>query len=191
MIGEMRSLVEDSLTETILIHKNMKSMKDDIVELSMRVVTTLNNHGTLFIMGNGGSAADAQHMAGEIVGRFQTERRGLPAVALSTDTSIMTAIANDFGYNEVFRRQIEASIHPGDAVLGISTSGSSGNILAGLEEARKWGATTLGLAGAPNSKMRHYCDSIVEVPTTNTPRIQEIHGFIIHTICSNIDAFCH
>jgi D-sedoheptulose 7-phosphate isomerase len=138
-------------------------------------------------MGNGGSAADAQHFVAEMVGRFKMERRGLPAVALSTDTSILTAIGNDYGFEKVFRRQIEALAVPEDVVIGISTSGNSPNVLQALELAREMGCRTVGLLGKDGGTIKNVCDLALIVPTNDTPRVQEGHITIIHIVCDLLE----
>ena len=141
----------------------------------------------LLIAGNGGSAADAQHIAAEFVSRFNFDRPGLPALALTTDTSILTAVGNDYGYEQIFRRQIEANGTGGDVFLGISTSGNSPNILQALEAARLKGMTTFGLTGYTGGKMSELCDFCLCVPSNDTPRIQEAHILIGHTLCAMVE----
>ena len=141
----------------------------------------------ILIAGNGGSAADAQHFAGELVSRFFFDRPALPAIALTTDTSIMTAIGNDYGYETLFSRQVAAHGQPGDMLIALSTSGNSPNILAALKLAREMGVTTVGLTGEGGGKMNDLCDLIIKVPSTVTPRIQEVHELICHTICAYIE----
>lgn len=142
----------------------------------------------LLIAGNGGSAADAQHIAAEFVSRFNFDRPGLPAMALTTDTSILTAVGNDYGYDQLFRRQIEANGQRGDVFLGISTSGNSPNILQALEAARVKGVMTFGLTGKTGGKMRELCDYCLCVPSVDTPRIQEAHILIGHTMCAMVES---
>jgi D-sedoheptulose 7-phosphate isomerase len=141
----------------------------------------------LLLMGNGGSAADAQHFAAEIVGRFRLERRGLPAMALSTDSSILTAIGNDYGFDVIFRRQIEALAAEGDVVIGISTSGSSKNVFSALSLAREMGCLTVALLGRDGGTIRNIVDLDLTVPSHDTPRIQEGHIMIIHILCDLIE----
>lgn len=143
--------------------------------------------GKVLVMGNGGSAADAQHLAAELVGRFMRNRAALPAIALTTDTSILTAVANDFGYDEVFRRQIEALADPGDVVIGISTSGNSPNVVAALELARQKGCHIITFSGRDGGKMSAYADIDLNVAVEETPRIQEVHLSIIHILCDLIE----
>ncbi|MBN1502647.1 D-sedoheptulose 7-phosphate isomerase [Candidatus Woesearchaeota archaeon] len=137
--------------------------------------------------GNGGSASDAQHLVGELVGRFKIERRGLPAIALTTDSSVVTAIANDYGYEKVFERQVEANAVKGDVVVAISTSGNSPNVLFAVEKAKKIGCKTIGLTGKEGGQLSKICDVSIVVPSSNTPRIQEAHIAIIHIICELLD----
>jgi len=141
----------------------------------------------LLVMGNGGSAADAQHFAAEIVGRFAMERRGLPAIALSTDTSILTAVGNDYGFDDIFRRQVEALAAPGDVVIGISTSGSSPNVQKAMTLAREIGCRTVGLLGRDGGSIRPLVDIALTVPGHDTPRIQEGHITIIHILCDLVE----
>jgi len=141
----------------------------------------------LLVMGNGGSAADAQHLAAEIVGRFRLERRGLPAIALTTDTSILTAVGNDYGFDMVFHRQVEALAAAGDVVIGISTSGSSANVRAALLLAGEMGCRTIGLLGRDGGNIRDCVEIALTVPSHDTPRIQEGHITIIHIICDLVE----
>lgn len=141
----------------------------------------------IMLCGNGGSAADSQHIAAEFVGRFVKERQGLPSIAFTTDTSIITAIGNDYGYDEVFRRQVEALGREGDVLIGISTSGNSGNIVKAFEQAKKQGVKTLALTGQKDSKMSALADVTLKVPAPVTARVQECHIMIGHMICEYID----
>lgn len=158
-----------------------------ITRLAERLIDTLKIGNKLLIMGNGGSAADAQHFAGEIVSRFRMERPGLPAIALSTDTSIITAIGNDYGFERIFSRQVEALAAPGDAVIGISTSGNSPNVLKALEVARAAGCSTIGLLGKDGGSIKALCDIALIIPSNDTPRVQEGHITVIHILCDLIE----
>ena len=158
-----------------------------IAEMVTMLLKTFRSGGKLLVMGNGGSAADAQHFVAEIVGRFKMERRGLPAIALSTDTSILTAIGNDYGFDKIFRRQVEALAVPGDLVVGISTSGNSPNVLQALELARETGCSTIGLLGKDGGSIKSLCDLALIVPTDDTPRVQEGHITIIHIVCDLLE----
>jgi D-sedoheptulose 7-phosphate isomerase len=160
----------------------------DILETTGRLMgEALKAGAKILICGNGGSAADAQHMAGEIVGRFLTERRPYPAIALNTDTSTLTAIANDYGYEEIFARQVRGHGRPGDVLVAISTSGNSPNVLRAIEAAREIGMVSIALTGRDGGKMKSLCDHAVVVASPDTPRIQECHIFTIHTWCGIVD----
>jgi D-sedoheptulose 7-phosphate isomerase len=167
-----------------IIERELVPQIADLVEL---LATALGSGRKLLVMGNGGSAADAQHMAGEIVGRFLLERRALPAVALSTDSSILTALGNDYGFDVVFRRQVEALAEPGDVVLGISTSGNSANVREALLLARERGCRTVGLLGRDGGEIRDLVDLALVVPVQETPRVQEGHITIIHIVCDLVE----
>ena len=143
-------------------------------------------HKVLFC-GNGGSAADSQHLAAEFVGRFQKERKGLPAIALTVDTSILTAVANDYGYDTVFARQVQALGEPGDVLVGISTSGNSKNVLLAIEEAKAKGITCIGMTAEGGGKMASACDTCLAVPAKVTARAQEMHILMGHILCELVD----
>ena len=145
-----------------------------------------DGHKVLFC-GNGGSAADSQHLAAEFVGRFQKERKGLPAIALTVDTSILTAVANDYGYDTVFARQVQALGEPGDVLVGISTSGNSKNVLLAIEEARAKGITCIGMTAEGGGKMAAACDICLAVPAKVTARAQEMHILMGHILCELVD----
>lgn len=147
----------------------------------------LKQGNKILIAGNGGSAADAQHFAGELVGRFLKERKGLGAVALSTDTSILTSIGNDYGYEEIFARQVEALGRPGDVLIGISTSGNSENIIRAVKKAQELGLTTICLTGMDGGKLKELCDYDMAVPLEETPRIQEFHTMTVHMMCELVE----
>ena len=162
-------------------------LAEPIAECVRLIVSALKKGHKVLIMGNGGSAADAQHLAAELVGRFLLERKALPAIALTTDTSILTAIGNDYGFEEVFKRQVEALAHPGDILIGISTSGNSTNILRALDEGREIGVTTIGLLGRDGGEIGKRVDLALTVPSPDTPRIQETHLFIMHILCDLVE----
>ena len=169
------------------IHAVMGNMEAKLEEASALLVNTLKNGNKVLLCGNGGSAADAQHIAAELTGRYKTERRGLPGIALTTDTSALTAISNDYGYDRVFDRQVEALANKGDLLIGISTSGNSGNIISALTLAKELGCATLGLSGRDGGKMNEVCDVNLVVPSDDTPRIQEMHILFGHTLCQIVD----
>lgn len=158
-----------------------------IEKMAMICKAAIRDGHKILLCGNGGSAADSQHIAAEFVGRFVKERCGLPAIALTTDTSILTAIGNDYGYDEVFRRQVEALGREGDVLIGISTSGNSGNIVKAFEQAKKQGVKTLTLTGQKDSKMSALADVTLKVPAPVTARVQECHIMVGHMICEYID----
>lgn len=158
----------------------MQLLKDT----GQRLIEAFEGGHKLLIAGNGGSAADAQHIAAEFVGQFNFDRPGLPALALTTDSSVMTSVSNDYGYDRVFRRQVEVHGAAGDVFLGISTSGNSSNILEAAQAAQSQGLLTIGLTGQSGGKLRDYCDYCICVPSNDTPRIQEAHMLIGHTLCA-------
>ncbi len=162
-------------------------LADGIAAVVDLLVNALGSGKKLLIMGNGGSAADAQHFAAEIVGRFKLERRGLPAIALTTDTSILTAVGNDYGFDVVFKRQVEALAAEGDVVIGISTSGSSRNVFDALLLADELGCRTVGFLGRDGGTIREVVDIDLTVPSPDTPRIQEGHITMIHIICDLVE----
>lgn len=150
-------------------------------------ITCMRQGGKILLAGNGGSAADAQHIAGELVSRFAFDRPGLPAIALTTDSSILTSIGNDYGYEKLFARQVQAHGNKGDVFIGYSTSGKSPNILRAFEEARDRGLVCLGLTGNRGGSMRELCDYLLEVPSGDTPKIQEGHLVLSHILCGLVE----
>jgi len=181
-----------NLKNALIAHQelfaNLDSLLLQIIELSEELKACLNRGGKILFMGNGGSAADSQHIAAEIVGRFKKERKGLPAIALTTDTSILTAIGNDYGYDSIFSRQIQALCRPEDVVIGITTSGNSKNVIAAIEEANRIGAVTVGLTGGSGGKLKELCKFNLIMPSSETARIQEAHIFVGHSLCELIEA---
>ena len=169
------------------VERTIEEMTPQIEQACKLMVETLEHGNTVLLCGNGGSAADAQHIAAELTGRYKIERKGLPGIALTTDTSALTAIANDYGYNRIFDRQIEALVREGDLVIGISTSGESLNIVSALLLAKEMGAKTLGFSGKDGGKMNYVCDLNLVVPSEDTPRIQEMHILIGHILCQAVD----
>ncbi|NWG73785.1 MAG: SIS domain-containing protein [Rubrivivax sp.] len=186
--------MEDLLSEGVAAQLRetasvLRAMSEDtalhasLVEVAAACVAALRGGGKILFAGNGGSAADAQHLAGELVSRFNYDRPGLPAFALTTDTSVLTAIGNDYGYERLFARQIEAVGRAGDVFVEISTSGRSPNILKALEAARAKGLLTVGMTGRGGGRMAEFCDHVLRSPADATPRIQEGHIAMGHTIC--------
>jgi len=151
------------------------------------IVKTIEKGKKIVIFGNGGSAADAQHMAAEFVGRYLIERDSLPAIALTTDTSVLTGIGNDYGFEKVFARQCDALVNNGDLVIAISTSGKSPNIIEGIKTSKNKNAKIILLTGKNNNKLKHLTDITIRVPSNETPRIQESHRIIIHIICEFVE----
>src|SRR6185369_2844616 len=184
MIEDVKKQLQAHQALCASIELDMSSL---IAETATLLVNRFKDGNKLLVMGNGGSAADAQHFAAEIVGRFKLERAALPAVALSTDTSILTAIGNDYGFDSVFSRQVEALASAGDVVIGISTSGNSPNVLKALELARGRGCRTVGLLGKDGGSIKAVCDLALVVPSSDTPRVQEGHITIIHIICDLVE----
>jgi len=184
--------MKDRITAAFLSHREVmealeRELTPKMIQVAELLVDAFRNGNKLLVMGNGGSAADAQHLAGEIVGRFRLERPGLPAIALNTDTSILTAVGNDYGYEAIFRRQVEAHGQEGDVVIGISTSGSSPNVLSALRLAREKGCRTVGLLGKDGGSIKDLADIDLTVPGHDTPRIQEGHITIIHILCELVE----
>jgi D-sedoheptulose 7-phosphate isomerase len=158
-----------------------------VAQVAEACVKSLRDGGKLLFMGNGGSAADSQHLAGEMVSRFAFDRPGLPAFALTVDTSVLTAIGNDYGYEQLFARQVQAVGKRGDVLFGFSTSGASPNILAGLATAKAMGIATVGMTGNRRARITQSCDHCIEIPSASTPRIQEGHIVVGHIICGLIE----
>ena len=184
----MQSIIEFEFSEHLKIAQaTLDYITKPLDTAANLCIDSLKNGGKILIFGNGGSAADAQHIAAEMVGRYKIERKGLPAIALTTDTSVLTSISNDYGYDHVFDRQVEALANKGDVVIGISTGGSSGNVINGLQTAKKLGCKLIGLSGRDGGEMNTLCDVNLVVPAEDTPRIQEMHIVIGHTICHLID----
>ena len=177
----------DGSLETVKRLTTGDAMIDLVSAIAGECVASINAGGKLLFAGNGGSAADSQHMAGEYVSRFLIERPGLPAIALTTDTSILTAIGNDYGYEELFSRQIQALGDAGDVLFVYSTSGNSGNCLKGIAMARSKNIKIVGMTGMKGGAMDSKCDLIVRVPSNSTPHIQEGHLIIGHAICAMVE----
>jgi D-sedoheptulose 7-phosphate isomerase len=184
--------IKKQITETIETHKKMtaefqKSGIETVAAISQAIVKSLEQNGTVYLCGNGGSAADAQHIAGEFVGRFKKERKALAAVALSTDTSVITCIANDYSYEKVFSRQVEALVREGDILWAFSTSGTSANIIAAAESAKNKGAYVIAFTGRINSKLEQISDICFCAEDESTARSQEIHQLAYHIICDLVE----
>ena len=185
---DIQSTIADEFSSHLkTIQTVIGQMEEDLARASQITVDTLKRGNKVLLCGNGGSAADAQHIAAELTGRYKSERRGLPGIALTTDTSALTAIGNDYGYQRIFDRQVEALANRGDLLIGISTSGNSDNVISALRLAKELGCSTVGFSGRDGGKMNEVCDVNLVVPSDNTPRIQEMHILFGHTICQIID----
>jgi D-sedoheptulose 7-phosphate isomerase len=183
------ALLKCSLEEHLAaIRALLQSQLGEIERAGELIRNTLNQGGKLLLCGNGGSAADAQHIAAELVGRYELHRRAWPAIALTTDTSALTAISNDYGYEGVFARQVEALACPGDILLALSTSGTSPNVIRAVETAQRLGCKTIALTGGSGGPLASLCDLTVVVPSVRTSRIQEAHITIGHLWCELIEA---
>jgi D-sedoheptulose 7-phosphate isomerase len=181
-------LIARSLAESHATLMQVAQQADAVAAVAAPILATLAGGGKLLLCGNGGSAADAQHVAAELVVRFRRERRALPAIALTTDTSQLTAIGNDYDFTRLFARQVEALARPGDLLVAISTSGNSPNVLAAVATARQLGVTTLGFGGTPGGALARSADHCYLAPSAVTARIQEAHIAVWHAICECIDA---
>ena len=184
----MQSIIKQELNEHLTtLDATMKSIGSSLEVAANICIDSLKQGGKILLFGNGGSAADAQHIAAELVGRYKLERKGLSAIALSTDTSSLTAIANDYGYEHVFDRQIEALANPEDVAIGISTSGNSSNVINALQLAKNIGCKSIGLSGKSGGDMNKLCDVNLVIPANDTARIQEMHILVGHIICHLIE----
>lgn len=186
----MKSYILGQIKETQLVMSSM--LADDMLLAQVEAaaeacIATLNNSGKILLVGNGGSAADAQHIAGEFVSRFAFDRPGLPAIALTTDTSIITAIGNDYGYDKLFARQVQAHAKKGDVLIAYSTSGKSPNVIAAIEEAKSRGVICIGMTGNRGGPMKGLCDYYLDVPSSDTPKIQEGHAVLGHILCGLVE----
>lgn len=183
---DSKKIVIEQLTDSAGLKGQLKSSAEAIVAIAECIIQALKRGNKVLLFGNGGSAADAQHIAAELSGKYMRDRSPLPAIALTTNTSALTAIANDYGYDSVFARQLRALVIKGDVVIGISTSGDSSNVIKALQEAKRCGAITVTLCGH-GGKLNKLADHVLAVPSTDTPRIQEAHITIGHIICYLIE----
>ena len=182
-----RHEIETIWDEHLRVAAALRSLTGDVDSVVATIARSMAAGGRLLTCGNGGSAADAQHIAAELTGRFFRDRRPLPAMALHGNTSSLTAIANDYGYDQVFAREVAAHGRAGDVLLALSTSGNSENVLSAIGAARQKGMTVIGLTGETGGKMRDLCDLCLCVPSASTPRIQECHILIGHTVCELLE----
>ena len=187
MNADARALFDATLVKTIALHEEARQTPAPVLAAADALIQAFRGGGTLFLFGNGGSASDAQHVAAEFVGRFQRERKALAAIALTTDTSILTAIGNDYHFDRVFVRQIEALGKAGDVALGISTSGGSPNVVAGLDAAKARGLQTIALTGKDGGAVGRAAAIHINVPSQSTARIQEVHRTLLHIVCDIVE----
>ena len=179
----MENEIISILNENIKVKEAIKDLKTIIAEISKEIINAYRNKKKVVLFGNGGSAADAQHIAAEFVGKFYKDRESLPSLAFHTNTSVLTATANDFGYEFVFERQVSSFVQEGDIAIGISTSGNSLNVIKGLIKAKEKQAVTIGFTGQNQNKIEEIVDICLKIPSTDTPRIQEGHITVGHIIC--------
>ena len=180
-------IAEAAFAASIALHERVARNLGPALVAAQAIAEALRGGGKLLVFGNGGSAADAQHLSAELVGRFQKERAALPAIALTVDTSVLTSVANDYSFKQVFARQIEALGRPGDVALGISTSGESPNVVAALQAARAQGLKTVALTGRDGGSVGRAAEIHVNVPDQSTQRVQEVHQTLIHVLCEVIE----
>jgi D-sedoheptulose 7-phosphate isomerase len=186
----MKNYITDQIQETQRVMSAMLADQALLARLEAATeacIRSLNSSGKILLAGNGGSAADAQHIAGEFVSRFAFDRPGLPAIALTTDSSILTAIGNDYGYEKLFSRQIQAHAQKGDVFIAYSTSGKSPNVMAALQEAKSRGVICIGMTGNRGGPMQALCDHYLDVPSADTPKIQEGHAVLGHILCGLVE----
>lgn len=186
--AELTAILEETFATSIAVkHRTLECCSETIVAIGAALETALRAGRKVLLFGNGGSAADAQHVAGELVGRFQMDRRALPAIALNTDTATLTSVSNDYGFEQVYARQVQGLAQPGDVVVGISTSGNSPNVLRGIEMGREVGAVTIGFTGERGGKLAEITDHCLCVPSPTTTRVQETHITVWHVLCDVLE----
>jgi D-sedoheptulose 7-phosphate isomerase len=183
----MTNTIENMIEESIAVKSTLYLQVEQIKNIAEEMISCFERGNKILLMGNGGSAADAQHIAGELVGRFKLERQSLPAISLSTDTSIITAWSNDYEYDTIFSRQIEALTKPKDILFGLSTSGNSKNIIKAFEKGKELNAYMVSLTGNDGGRIKHLSDLNINVYSENTPRIQESHVLVYHILCELIE----
>lgn len=184
----MKKIIIELKEHSGVIEKILSEQTEKINEIARLIINCYKNGNKVILFGNGGSAADAQHIAAELTGQYKLKRKSLPAIALTTNTSILTSIANDYGFDKVFEKQIEGLVQKKDVVIGISTSGNSENILKGILKAKKIGAKIIAFTGKSGGKLKNKVDILLNIPSDNTPRIQEAHITIGHIICGIVES---
>ncbi|RKX54023.1 MAG: D-sedoheptulose 7-phosphate isomerase [Thermotoga sp.] len=185
-VDRITSEIEESVNVKVSMMKD-KKLIETVSKIIDEIVSALKRGRKILLCGNGGSAADAQHFAAELVGKFRKIRKALSAVSLTVNTSILTSIGNDFSFDDVFKRQVEAIGKKGDILIAISTSGNSKNVIEAVEQAKKMGIFTIGFTGKDGGKLAEICDIVVKVPSSSTPRIQEMHITLFHAICGIVE----
>jgi D-sedoheptulose 7-phosphate isomerase len=188
--AEMLTIIRKQIEDSVAIKQKMlekQAVLSEIGKAASAVISAFRGNHKVLLAGNGGSAADAQHIAAELINRFSFDRPGLPALALTTDTSILTSISNDFGFNRIFARQLKTLANAGDVFIGLSTSGTSSNVVEALNICKEKKIVTIGLTGISGGKMKDLCDILIKVPSNDTARIQEVHILIGHIICSIVE----
>ena len=184
---KVNRMIEETLQQSTKIIADLHDLSNEINKTANLIITAINKNKKIIIIGNGGSAADAQHIAAEFLGRYKLKRKSIPAIALTANSSTTTAIANDYDFSDVFSRQCESLVSKGDVVIGISTSGNSENIVKGLRTSRKNGGLTIGLLGNKGGKIKNIVDISLIVKDSSIPRIQEAHRVIYHIICEIVE----
>ena len=184
---KVNHMIEETLEQSSKIIADLHDLSDEIDKTANLIITAINKNRKIIIIGNGGSAADAQHIAAEFLGRYKLKRKSIPAIALTSNSSTTTAIANDYDFSDIFSRQCESLVSKGDIVIGISTSGNSENVVKGLRTSKKNGGLTIGLLGNKGGKIKNIVDISLIVKATSIPRIQEAHRVIYHIICEIVE----
>ena len=184
---KVNHMIEETLEQSSKIIADLHDLSDEIDKTANLIITAINKNKKIIIIGNGGSAADAQHIAAEFLGRYKLKRKSIPAIALTSNSSTTTAIANDYDFSDIFSRQCESLVSKGDVVIGISTSGNSENVVKGLRTSKKNGGLTIGLLGNKGGKIKNIVDISLIVKATSIPRIQEAHRVIYHIICEIVE----
>jgi len=182
----LKKRLKEHIAVAMALQKN-KKISRQVEFIAEKIVNSYRKGGKTIFFGNGGSAADAQHAAAELMGRYMKDRRPLHSISLTTNTSVITAIGNDYGYDEIFKKQLEGLLKKEDIIVGISTSGNSPNVVKAIEYAKHNGAFTVCLVGAKKCKLDKIADVCIKIPSSSTPRIQEMHGFLLHTICEIVE----
>lgn len=184
---ELKKLIEKKRLDHLDVFDDLRDHYEKIIHYSNKMSNALENNGKIFFCGNGGSSSDSQHLAAEFTGRFKKDRKPLPAIALNADTAAITCIANDFGYDQVFSRQLEALGNSSDILIAISTSGNSPNVINAVKKSKEKNIYSIGLIGKDGGKLLNLCDSCITVKSNDTARIQEAHIFIGHILCTLIE----